>query len=120
MRRGPIGSGGELGLDPPAPLREARAVEEARLVQPLRDRDHVGSGEAPAMAGGDDVPDLVDRVVPVEQRDHVQERDGQHRHLLGESGRIAETDHAPPVLLDGKRLERAEAGPLGESHYPSR
>ena len=120
MRRGPGGAGGELGFDPPAPPREARAIKKARLVQPLRDRDHVGSGETATMPGGDDIPDLVDRVVPVEQRDHVEERNRQHRHLVGESGRIAETDHALPVLLEGKRLERAETGALGESHYPSR
>ena len=113
-------TGRVLGLDALPPGGKARRIEEAALVEALRHGADLRSREGKAVAAAHDVADLVQRVLAVEEGDDVEQRHRQHRDLIGESRRITQPHRALPVLLDRKRFERAEAGPLGRRHYPSR
>jgi hypothetical protein len=115
-----LGAGRILRLDARAPGGETRRVEEAALVETLGHGADLRPREGKAVAAAHDVADLVERMLAVEEGDDVEEGHGEHRHLIGEPGRIPQPHRALPILLDRKRFERAEAGPLGRRHYPSR
>ena len=116
MSGGARGTGRILSLDALAPGGKARRVEEAALVEALRHGADLGPREGEAVAAVHDVADLVQRVLTVEEGDDVEQRRGQHRHLIREPRRIAQPHRALPVLLDRKRFEGAETRPLGRRH----
>ena len=62
--------------------------------------------------------DVADVVITVEQRQNVEQPDRQHDHRGGVAGRVAQREVALTVLLDGKRLDRAQ--PRGGAAHGSR
>jgi hypothetical protein len=121
--RGTRVSGGPRGareprlFDPAPACREARAVEEARLVEARREGgDVLQPRRLLAMSDRDDAVDLGHGVLPVEQRDDVERWNGQENDLLGEAGRVAERDEPLAVLLHRERFERPETGTIPAVH----
>ncbi|MGH7315622.1 MAG: hypothetical protein ACREJS_05110 [Candidatus Rokuibacteriota bacterium] len=103
-----------------AALPEPVAVEESGGVEALDDLGDLLDRRSLRAATPEDLPDLLDRVVAVEERDQVQERRGEHRDLIGEAGGIPEGHAALPFVLDGKRLEGSEPRPGGAGHSASK
>ena len=83
-------------------------TEEARLVERLDEAADLLGRRRLAVTGAQDLLDLGHRVLAVEERDQVEQRERKHRHLVGEPRGIAERDPALAVLLDGKRIEHPE------------
>ena len=102
----------ELGRDPRQRSR-SEACQKPPRPAATRPR-HVGSGEAPRGVRRR-VPDLVDRVVQSNSRDHVR-RGWQHATCSG-IGRTRRP-HAPPSV-DGKRFDGKSGAARGEP-LPSR
>jgi hypothetical protein len=98
----------ELRLERRLPLREARRVEEAVLVEARDDAlDLRGRDETPVLAH-DDRLHVDERVLAVEHRDDLEQRPGQEHDRGGDARRIAQRDDALPLVLHGKRLDVAE------------
>ena len=99
----------ERAVDRRAALGEARAVEETLLVQPVGDLgDPVARHELTARAH-DRGLNVGDRVLAVEERHDLQEPTRQQHDRAGVPGRVAERDHLPALVLDGKRLDLPQA-----------
>jgi hypothetical protein len=60
--------------------------------------------------------DLGQGAFSVEQRDDVEDGDGEEDDVLGESGWVAETDKPLAFLVDRKRLERPETRSILAGH----
>src|SRR5438046_2159672 len=90
--------------------REARCVEGAVLVETRDDALELGRRHDLAVLAHHGGLDVDHRVVAVEEGDDLEKRSGQQDDGRRVAGGIAQRDHALPLVLDGKRLHRAEPG----------
>ena len=107
-------------LERPAPLPEAVAVEEPGSIKSLDDVGDLLRRGSLAVPAPENPLDLLDRMLPVEERDEVQQGGREHRDLVGEARGIPEGDAALPFVLDGKGLEGPEPRVAGGGHSTSR
>jgi len=73
-----------------------------------------------AVTPAQDLADPLDRVLPVEEGDQVEQGARQHRDLVGEAGGIPQGDAALPFVLDRKGLDSPQARIAGAGHSASR
>jgi len=73
-----------------------------------------------AVAAAQDLADPLDRVLPVEEGDQVEQGARQHRDLLGEAGGVTQRDAALPFVLHRKGLDSPQARIAGAGHSASR
>src|SRR6185503_19487558 len=99
----------KAGVDGGTALGEARAVEEALLVESLGDLGDLAPLDELAVAAHHALLDVGDRVLAVEERDDVEQRPVQERDRRGVAGRIAQRHALPALVLDRKRLDPAQA-----------
>jgi hypothetical protein len=102
-----LGSGQELGVDGPAPLRETLILEKAMGVEGAHDLLDLLPADHLTVAAHDLRLDVDDGVFAVEERHDGQERPGEHEHRRCVPGRITHADELLTVLLDGKSLDVA-------------
>ena len=107
-------------LERPAALPEAVAVEEPGSIESLDDVGDLLRRGSLAMPAPENPLDLLDRMLPVEERNQVQQAGREHRDLIGEAGGIPEGDASLPFVLDGKGLEGPEPRVAGGGHSTSR
>src|SRR4029077_14586289 len=102
------------------PRAEALAVEEARIVELIdQGADLIDRGRLPVTVA-QDLADRLDRVLPVEERDQVEQRPRQHRDLVGEAGGITQRDAVLPLVLDREGLDSPQARIADAGHSASR
>src|SRR6185503_19010662 len=107
--RGADGALSEGILGRAAPRLEARAIQEAGVVEPLGQAPDLLDGRRLTVAAADDLLDRLQRMLAVEQRDQIEERPGQDRDLVGEAGGIPQGDAALPLVLDREGLDSPQA-----------
>jgi len=110
----------EAVLECAAPLPEPLAVEEPGRIEALDDVGDVLEGRGLAVPALQDLPDLRDRMLPIEERYQVQQGRREHGDLIGEAGRISQRHAAPPLLLDREGLEGPELRVARAGHSASR
>jgi hypothetical protein len=102
--------GEEVAVDRSAALGEAGAVEKALLIERLGDLlDLAPLDQLAAVAAHHGGLDLGNRVLAVEQRHDLEERPVQQHDGVGVPRGIAKGHAAPPLVLDGKGFDAAEA-----------
>ena len=109
VRGGSHGAGPEGLLDGPPPLFEPLAVEEPGLVQPFDELADLLGRRRLAVALLKDSLDLADRVLAVEERDEIEQREREHDDLIREARGIPERHQPLAVLLDGEDLEHPKS-----------
>jgi hypothetical protein len=107
-------------LERSAPLPEAVAVQEPGSIESLDDVGDLLRRGSLVVPAPEDLLDLLDRMLPVEERHQVQQDGREHGDLIGEAGGIPEGDAALPFVLDGKGLEGPEPRVTGGGHSASR
>src|SRR5262245_63255130 len=101
-------------FDGTSPGFEPVALEEAGLVEALDERADLLGGRRLAVSPAKDPLDLGHRVLSVEERHQVQQRERKDRDLIRVPGRIAERDPALTVLLHGKGFEHQASRLIGQ------
>src|SRR5262249_33983208 len=91
---------------------EPLALEESGLVEALDEIADLLCRRALAVTGPNDLLDLGHRMIAVEERDEVEQRQGKDRDLLGESRRVTQGDHLLAVLLHRKGFEHSKPWPF--------
>src|SRR5216683_1625112 len=120
VSRGPHRAPPEGVVDGAATRPEPLAVEEPRVVEPLDQRGDLLDRGRLAVAAPQDLADPLDRVLPVEEGDQVEQGARQHRDLLGEAGGVTQRDAALPFVLHRKGLDSPQARIAGAGHSASR
>jgi len=99
----------ERAVDLRPALGKARGVQKTVLVEHPDDLLDVRPGDSFALVSATEVGlDVADRVLAIEERDHVEQRLGQEQDRFRVAGRISEGDEALPVLTHRKRLDTSE------------
>ena len=116
MGRRPARGGEKAVVDGGAPLGEARALEEALLVESLGDLLDLSPLDE-SVTAHHGLLDVGDRVLAVEERHDVEQRPVQQGDRRRVAGGIAQRHALPALVLDGKRLDPAQAW-YGLAHVP--
>src|SRR5882724_8292604 len=103
----PAWLGGRVG----AARLEGRALEEPVLVERLRELLDARGLLHLALVAKDRLLDLGEVVASVEERDDLEQRAREHHDRRRVAGGIAQRQEALALVLDGERLDAAQARP---------
>ena len=99
----------ERAVDVGTPRLEARSLEKPVLVERLRQLLHAREVDVLAALAQDRLLDRIDVVRAVEERDDLEQRHRQHHDGGRVAGGIAQRQVTLAVVLDGERLDAAQA-----------